>query len=413
MRPGASERHVAAAGLGIVIGEDVEEGNLLDTLAGRVAGHGGDVENAETSAVVGLEGQAVVHVLIVVDGTNRGLVDTGLLWCAEVTDVPDISGREAVRGRSSAIFLIQLVIKQEVLLVVGVEDDALVRVGRASVASPGDDGRSGLVSDVVDGQRVLVVAIADVAASVTGVGSAVDQALCIVDIAVTRGTARGGRVGGVRQVDEDQSRPARVSAWLGADCNGKVLLLEGDDVVGATTGKAVEERDVAGGAEGLGRRDSQELPGVEDLDTVVRGLTADDEVVLHRPDLTPLGGDGLLGETTEVGDPARLGDLDESSAVRLADSAEFTSFGRCPTPRGGTRAAAAAQLRVGLEVLKVQVAAAECLQTVAWDNNGLAVDTLDRVGEGLEQRCVVVCSVGAALLPLVLFDVSFETTQRI
>lgn len=176
-----------------------------------------------------------------VDGANRGLVDAGLLWCAEVTDVPDKSGGESVRGRPSAVLLIQLVIKQEELLVVGVEDDTLVRVGRASVASPGDDGGSGLVGDIVDGQRVLVVAIADVAASVAGVGSAVHQALSIVDIAVTWGTARGGRVGGVRQVDEDQSRPALVSAWLGADCDGKVLLLEGDDVVGATTGKTVEE----------------------------------------------------------------------------------------------------------------------------------------------------------------------------
>lgn len=241
MRPGASEGNVAAAGLGVVIWEDVEEGDLLDTLAGGVAGHGGDVKNAETSAVVGLEGQAVVHVLIVVDGAHRGLVDTGLLWCAEVTNVPDKSGGEAVRGRPGSVFLIQLVIKQEVLLVVGIEDDTLVRVGRAGVASPGDDGGGGLVGDIVDGQRVLVVAIADVAASVASVRSAVDQALSIVDIAVTRGTARGGRASGVRQVDEDQSRPALVSAWLGADCNGKVLLLEGDDVVGATTGKTVEE----------------------------------------------------------------------------------------------------------------------------------------------------------------------------
>lgn len=146
---------------------------------------------------------------------------------------------------------------------------------------------------------------------------------------------------------------------------------------------------------------------------MVRCLTADDEVVLHRPDLTPLGGDGLLGETTEVGDPARLGDLDESSTIRLANSTELTSLGRCPTPRGGTRTAAAAQLRVGLEVLKIQVTAAERLQSVPRDNNGLAVDTLDRVGEGLEQRCVVVRSVGAALLPLVLSDVSFGTTQDI
>lgn len=386
MRPGAGEGDVAAAGLGIVIREDIEESNLLNALAGGVAGHRGHVEDAKSGTVVGLEGQAVVHVLVVIDGLDRGLEETSLLWCAEVADVPDIGDWESVSGRSAPILLIVLIVEEKVLLVVGVEDRALVRVGRPSVAGPGDDGGSSLVGDIVDGEGVLVVTIADVTASVAGVRSAVDQALGIVDIAVTRGTAGGGGVGRVRQVDEDQPRLALVCAWGSADCNGKVLLLEGDDVVGATNREAVEERDVAGGAEGLGRRDSQELPGIEDLDAVVLGLTADDEVVLHRPDLAPLGGDGLLGKTTEVGDPSRLRDLDESSAVRLADSTKLTSFGRRPAPRGGARAAAAAQLSVGLEVLEIEVAAAECLQTVAWDNNGLAVDTLDGGREGLEQR---------------------------
>lgn len=130
------------------------------------------------------------------------------------------------------------------------------------------------------------------------------------------------------------------------------------------------------------------------------------EVVLNSANLTPLGGDRLLRETTEVGDSARLGDLDEGSAVRLANSTELTSLRRCPAPGRGTRAAAAAELSVRLEVLKIKVAAAECLQAVAGDNNSLAVDTLDRGRERLEQLCLVVCSIGAALLPLVLIDVS-------
>lgn len=127
-----------------------------------------------------------------------------------------------------------------------------MRVSSASVAGGGDDSGGGLVGDVVDGEGVLVVTIADIATSVPCVRSAVDQALGIVDIAITRGTAGGCGVSRVRQVDEDQSRPALVRAWLGADCNGKVLLLEGDDVVGATRRKAVEERNVAGSAECLG-----------------------------------------------------------------------------------------------------------------------------------------------------------------
>lgn len=121
MRPGTSEGNVTAAGLVIVIGEHIEEGDLLDALAGGVARHGGHVENAKTGAVVGLEGQAVVHVLVVVDGPHRGLEQSGLLWCTEVADVPDVGDGESVSCRGSALFLIQLVIEEKELLVVGVE----------------------------------------------------------------------------------------------------------------------------------------------------------------------------------------------------------------------------------------------------------------------------------------------------
>ena len=52
-----------------------------------------------------------------------------------------------------------------------------MRVGGAVVRGAGDDGRGGFVGHVVDGERVFVVAVADVVAEVAGVGTTVGEAL--------------------------------------------------------------------------------------------------------------------------------------------------------------------------------------------------------------------------------------------
>lgn len=54
---------------------DVEEAGLLEEGAGVVLLDRGDVDDAEAGAVVGLEGEAVDGVLVVVDGLLGGLVD--------------------------------------------------------------------------------------------------------------------------------------------------------------------------------------------------------------------------------------------------------------------------------------------------------------------------------------------------
>lgn len=118
-----------------------------------------------------------------VDGADCALVETRLLGCLEVRNVPDVGDGVAVdRGAdvgAGAAYLVVLVVEDQVLLPLLVEDSALVGVLDARVAGDRDDQGLGLVGDVVDGQRVLVVAVADVAAVVARVGATVDEALSL------------------------------------------------------------------------------------------------------------------------------------------------------------------------------------------------------------------------------------------
>lgn len=217
----------------IILWVDIEETGLGDARSGRIALDGAEIKDAEPGAVVGLVGPLVDDVLVVVDGANLGLVVAGLLGGGEVGNVPDVGDGEAVVGGGLAVLLVELVIHDEELLVVGVEDPALVGVGGAGVGGAGDDGGVGAVSDVVDGEGVFVVAVADFLAVEAGVGTLVFQALSVVDVAVLGGAARGGWVGGVLEVDEDEAGLALRVARSSADGNGVVALFwANDDVVG-------------------------------------------------------------------------------------------------------------------------------------------------------------------------------------
>jgi hypothetical protein len=85
----------------------------------------------------------------VVDGRTRTLVVARVLGVFEVADVPDVGCWMAVCGRAAALDFIVFVVHDEVFLVLGVEDPALVRVGGAFVGCDGDDLGELLVGDVV------------------------------------------------------------------------------------------------------------------------------------------------------------------------------------------------------------------------------------------------------------------------
>jgi hypothetical protein len=91
------------------------------------------------------------NVLVVVDGDAGVLVVASLLGVLEVTDVPDERGGVAVGAGAAAVNLVVLVIHDEELLVLGVENPALMGVGGTLVAGYGDEGWVLLVGDIVDG----------------------------------------------------------------------------------------------------------------------------------------------------------------------------------------------------------------------------------------------------------------------
>jgi hypothetical protein len=239
-RPAADELEDAATLSGVVLTVDVEPTDLVDAAAVGLLGDGRDVEDAETSAVVGLVAVVAEDVLVVVDGLAGRLVVASLLGVLEVTDVPDEGGGVAVGTGAAAVVLVVLVVEDEELLVLGVEDPALVGVGGALVAGDGDELGVLLVGDVVDGEGVLVVAVADLAALVLLVGALVDQALGVVDVAVGGRTAGGGRVGGVAEVKEDETTAALGGARAGTDDVGEARLVVGEDVVGTAVGEVLQ-----------------------------------------------------------------------------------------------------------------------------------------------------------------------------
>lgn len=64
------------------------------------------------------------------------------------------------------------------------------------------------------------------------------------------------------------------------------------------------------------------------------GLTANNDIVLVRPNLTPLGEDGLLREAAEIDEFALRRDFSKCCSISLADGNKFASIVRNPTPRG-------------------------------------------------------------------------------
>lgn len=154
----------------------------------------------------------------------------------------------------------------------------LVSVGGTFIRGHRDDLRVLGVGHIVNGQGILIVAVADVAAEVLLIGALVNKALrlrevsvsnfplepintsILIELAYIMGVAIVGvasepdRVGGIRNVEHDGSRATRVSARLRANCEEKVLVLMDNNVVASARSRQVSDvtGDIRHGVEGDG-----------------------------------------------------------------------------------------------------------------------------------------------------------------
>ena len=231
-----------------------------------------------------------------------------------------------VSSRTSLLLLVKLVVEQQVLVVVA-QRPALVGVGGTVVGGAGELAGHRAAVDVDDGEGVLVVVEADLLVLVGDLGALVDDALGVVDVAV--GGDAAGVLGTARVGDVDHPETtAALEVDGGADGGDEVRLLVGDDVVaGAEAGEVGGQVAAGGPGRGVRRVGGAELGEVEDLEAVVGGLGADVGVVADDLDVAPDGGDGLRGQTADVPQAAVRLDLDEGSAVGLAEETVLLAGG--------------------------------------------------------------------------------------
>jgi hypothetical protein len=272
--------------------------------------------------------KTVVDVLVVVDRAGGGLVVAGDDGLLKVLDVPNVGHSETIFGgtvNSSAVgvdlALVKLIVHDDVSLPVGVENPTLMGVGSSDVGCARDDGTSVtetlLVGDVVDGQGVLVVTVADVTAVVLLVRSTVDNALSVMSVAVLAVATLNVRLGGVVHVDEHGSTSTGVvttGTTASTAGNGIVLLFVGDDSVGAALDVLLDVESVR-----LLGRELEQLLQVKDLNVVTNTLGTNNEAVTNDLDLTPDNGVVVGGKASKVLQLTVLGDFGERSTVSLTD----------------------------------------------------------------------------------------------
>lgn len=101
----------------VILGPDVEESRLLKQRTGVILVDGGDVDDAKPRAVVGLVGEALDDVLVVVDGPLRALIHAAEDGVREVLDINDVRRGVLVLRGARLLLLVELIIEQEILVV--------------------------------------------------------------------------------------------------------------------------------------------------------------------------------------------------------------------------------------------------------------------------------------------------------
>jgi hypothetical protein len=228
----------------IVLGVDVEESVHRNIASSGVPANRADIVHPETSAVVALVGETVHDVQVVV---NTLVVDCkegpGRLGVAQITKIDDVRHGTAGRSWSLGTLLVELVVEDHELVAL-ISPPSLVAVCSARVAEAGEDlgcWVAFLAGGIVDGDGVLVVSDADVAASETAVWSLVGDALGVVDVAILRSAAGRGGVLGIGEINVLETTCAARVTWLSSDSNRILVVPVDDNIVGTANGDSVRE----------------------------------------------------------------------------------------------------------------------------------------------------------------------------
>merc|ERR1712061_144191 len=340
----------------ITIIASIEESNLRGLRISNLCG----IENPQTRTVVGEISQVAADVEVVVNGSNIGPVRSQKLRILKVLHAPQQGSGVLV----SAHLLIELVIEHEVLHVSS--EEALVRVEGVVVTDTGENLHVGLVRHINDGERVLVVAKADLAVLVARIGAIIDDTLGIMHIPVLFKASGIGWVEGIIDIHNMEA----TAACLRSDQVCKACLLIDDNIVGGrdsvVDGILCKLSDMARGLAIVG----PELGEIHDLHAVGQRLSDDEDVVHKDLHVGPNHGvQSALGEEAKNDWVERVSDLDKGRAVLQANDGNLIASLRiCPAPRVGGLVGAS-ELRDGDEGEEVDVVAV----IVA----GLAINTLD------------------------------------
>ena len=276
-----------------------------------------------------------------------------------------------------------------------------MRVSSTFIRSDRYDLGPFLVGHIIDSQGVLVVTIADLAASISLVRTLVDQTLSVVNVSVLTGTSSLSWVSRVGDVQEDQTTTALGCSWSGADDVNEVRVIVGQDVVSTSIWEATEE---------TGQVSSwiechwtvlvvqrQELVKVKDLHMVIECLGGDDQVVLVCTDLAPSAGWCASGlwEAADIAELTSIGDLkfsasseengcstnlSERNTITLSDQSKLPSVFCNPSPgRRRKIGSLRAKFPVGDEVVQVDILASVEFGRLVSDRDRLSVTALSKV----------------------------------
>lgn len=192
-----------------------------------------------------------------VDTLCSTLVQSSLLRCLQRRNIPNVGDGVSRNTRTDFVVLIVLIVEKQVLLVLWVQDLPLVSVGSTFIRCDGQNHGCLLVCHVIDRQRVLVVAVANLTANIGLIGATVDEALSIVNVAILGCTmfivsgvymylkcypnppARGRRLRRIGDINKDNTRLALVSARRRTDRVDEVRFRVCHNVVRATRWQAL------------------------------------------------------------------------------------------------------------------------------------------------------------------------------